>query len=63
MLRDGEFIREEPPRIGIQYIPQHKATGLNNFSKEDQFAQDILLGNVNKQQSFLSKVLGFMLRL
>ena len=58
MLRNGQFIKEAPPKIGSQYLPNSKQ-GLN---KEEQFVQNILLGIEERQRSFLSKVLGLMLR-
>lgn len=59
MLRDGQFIREEPPKIGSHYIPN--ITGIPP-TKEEQFMQNILLGIHHQEQSFLSKVLGYMMR-
>ena len=58
MLRDGKFIKEMPPKIGAHYTPV-KAQA---FSKEEQFVQSILLGIEEKRQSFLSKILGLVLR-
>lgn len=58
MLRDGQFIKEAPPKIGAHYVPQTPAA----FSREEQFVQSILLGIEDRRQSFLSKVLGLMLR-
>ena len=59
MLRDGKFIKEDPPKIGSHYIPNPNAS---NFNREEQFVQNILLGIEERRQSFLSKVLGLMLR-
>ncbi len=59
MLRDGQFLREDPPKIGAHYVPQFHQT---KFTKEEQFVQGILLGIEEKRQSFLSKVLGLVLR-
>ena len=59
MLRDGKFIKEDPPKIGAHYIPQLTA---KDFNKEEQFVQSILLGIEERRQSFLSKLLGLMLR-
>lgn len=59
MLRDGQFIKEAPPKIGAHYVPQFTQT---KFSKEEQFVQSILLGIEERRQSFLSKVLGLVLR-
>jgi hypothetical protein len=60
MLRNGNFIKEDPPKIGAHYLPSNKATNLN---KEEQFMQNVLLGIREHRQSFLSKVLGFMIRI
>ena len=59
MLRDGQFIKEEPPKIGKFYVPKFKE---DEYSPEEQFMQGILLGYRNERHSFLSKVLGFILR-
>lgn len=59
MLRDGQFIREEPPKIGSHYTP---STAGMLPTKEEQFMQNILLGVHHSEQSFLSKVLGYMMR-
>ena len=58
MLRDGQFIKEAPPKIGAYYTPQPAAP----VSREEQFVQNILLGIEDRRQSFLSKILGVMLR-
>lgn len=58
MLRDGQFIKEEPPKIGSHYVPQPQS----ELTKEERFAQNLLLGIEEKRQSFLSKVLGVMMR-
>lgn len=59
MLRDGQFIKEAPPKIGAHYTPTFNKT---KFSKEEQFVQNLLLGFEERRQSFLSRVLGLMLR-
>lgn len=59
MLRDGKFIKEDPPKIGVFYMPRYK---LDEYSPEEKFAQAVLLGYREDQKSFLSKVLGFVLR-
>jgi hypothetical protein len=58
MLRDGQFIKEEPPKIGAHYsvnIHQRKAT------PEECFVQDVLLGinpyTTNKFEKILGKLL------
>lgn len=58
MLRDGQFIKEEPPKIGAHYVPLRK----RGLSREEQFMQDILLGMEERRQSILSKLFGMMLR-
>lgn len=59
MLRDGRFIKEEPPKIGQFYVPQVKE---EDRTPEERFMQDLLLGYRGQQHSFLSKVFGFILR-
>lgn len=41
MLRDGKFIKEEPPKIGSHYIPRHE----REYSDEEQAMQEINLGH------------------
>jgi hypothetical protein len=43
----------------VHYVP--KAASINP-SKEEQFVQNILLGIREQRQSFLSKVLGLLLK-
>ena len=59
MLRDGRFIKEEPPKIGQFYVPQVKE---EDRTPEERFMQDLLLGYRSQQHSFLSKVFDFILR-
>lgn len=40
MLRDGKFIKEEPPKIGCNYIPPIE----REYSDEEQAMQEINLG-------------------
>lgn len=58
MLRDGQFIKEEPPKIGAHYTPKMG----NPTTPEERLMQDLLLDSKNQQQSFLSRVFGVMLR-
>ena len=58
MLRDGQFIKEEPPKIGLHYTPKVVST----TTPEERLVQDVLLGRKNQYQSFLSRVFGVMLR-
>ena len=60
MLRDGQFIREQPIKIGAHYTPNYQPAF---FNKEEQFMQAVLLGIEQRRQSFLSRVLSFLLRL
>jgi hypothetical protein len=59
VLRDGRFIKEEPPKIGSHYAPLNKP---KTYTKEEQFMQNVLLGIREQRQSFLSKLFGYMLR-
>lgn len=72
MLRNGKFIKEDTHvlkaapydtgkvKIGSHYVPNAKPAALN---KEEQFVQSILLGIEERRQSFLSKVLGLVLKI
>ena len=60
MLRDGRFIKEDPPKIGKFYTPRFRE---EVPTPEERLMQSILLGYNDSRQSFLSKVLGFMLRI
>jgi hypothetical protein len=59
MLKQGRFIKEELPKIGRYYVPRVKE---DERTPEERFAQDLILGDVNKKYSFFSKFLGVMLR-
>jgi hypothetical protein len=59
MLRDGKFIKEEPPKIGSRYVPP---PNLINLTCEEKFMQNILLENKPDKFSIMSKVLGMVLR-
>jgi len=58
MLKDGQFIREEPPKIGAHYTPKAGTVP----TPEERLVQDVLLGYKNQPQSFLSRLFGVMLR-
>jgi hypothetical protein len=59
MLRDGKFIKEDPPKIGKFYIPKFKE---EQYTPEERFAQSVLLGYRDVQFSLFSRVLGLILR-
>jgi len=59
MLRDGQFIKEDPPKIGRFYVPKFKE---EQYTPEERFAQSVLLGYRDSKFSLFSRVLGFMLR-
>lgn len=59
MLRDGRFIKEDPPKIGQFYVPGSKE---DDWTPEERFMQDLLLGYRHEQHSFLSKVFSVILR-
>ncbi len=58
MLRDGTFIREDPPRIGAHYVPQFYT---RPATPEERFAQDIILSARSSKQSPITKFLGRLL--
>jgi hypothetical protein len=60
MLRDGYFIKEEPPKIGSHYTPQfyQKPT-----TPEERFVQDVMLGIMPYRESPFTKLLGRLLRI
>ena len=60
MLKDGRYVKEEPPKIGKFYVPRQKE---DYCTPEERFAQDIILGQQDKGHTFLSKMLGYMLRI
>jgi len=59
MLRDGQFIKEDPPKIGKFYTPQIRE---DERTPEERFMQDLLLGYRHEQHSFLSRVFSIILR-
>lgn len=58
MLRDGHFIREEPPRIGAHYVPQFYS---RPSTPEERLVQDIMLGAKPYNESPLTKLFGRLL--
>jgi len=58
MLRDGYFIKEEPPKIGAHYTPQLYQ---KPATPEERFVQDIVLGakpyNLSPVTLFLGRLL------
>ena len=58
MLRDGYFIKEEPPKIGAHYTPQFYQ---KPATPEERFVQDVMLGIEHRGPSILSRVLGRLL--
>ena len=59
MLRDGQFIKEDPPKIGQFYVPRFKE---EQYTPEERFAQSLILGYRDTKFSLFSRVLDFMLR-
>jgi hypothetical protein len=59
MLRDGQFIKETPPKIGAFYVPQFYRPVT---TPEERMVQNLLLGFRDEQASFLSKMFGILLR-
>jgi len=71
MLRDGKFIKEDTVakvapydtgkiKIGQFYVPKSRE---ESHTPEERFAQSLVLGYREQQASFLSRVLGLMLRI
>jgi hypothetical protein len=60
MLRDGKFIKEEPPKIGKFYTPRFREEA---YTPEERFAQSLVLGYKEEGASFFSRILGLMLRM
>jgi hypothetical protein len=58
MLRDGYFIKEEPPKIGAHYTPQFYQ---KPATPEERFVQDIMLGARPYDESPMVKFLGRLL--
>jgi len=58
MLRDGHFIKEDPPRIGAHYVPQLCS---RPATPEERFVQDVVLGVPPQSVSVITRVLGRLL--
>ena len=58
MLRDGHFIREEPPKIGAYYVPQFYT---RQSTPEERLVQDIMLNCKSDVESPVVKFLGRLL--
>jgi hypothetical protein len=52
MLKNGTFIKEDPPEIGKLFIPEYK---WEHFTPEERFVQDLLLDNT-KNKNFIEKL-------
>lgn len=52
MLKNGTFVKEEPPTIGRCYIPEFK---VENVTPEERFMQDLLLSD-GKDKNFIEKL-------
>lgn len=59
MLRDGQFIKEDPPKIGAHYVPRLRRTA----APEELFVQDLILNSKPQRQPLISKVLQAVLRI
>ncbi len=60
MLRDGHFIKEDPPRIGAHYVPQFYS---RRATPEERLVQDIVLGQpMYRQPGLLTRWLGRLLQ-
>jgi hypothetical protein len=58
MLRDGHFIREEPPKIGAYYVPQFYT---RQSTPEERLVQDIMLNCKSDVESPIAKLFGRLL--
>jgi hypothetical protein len=52
MLKNGTFIKEDPPEIGKLFVPEYK---WEHFTPEERFVQDLLLDNT-KNKNFIEKL-------
>lgn len=59
MLRDGYFIKEDPPRIGAYYVPQFYA---RTSTPEERFMQDLVLGVQCQRPSIITRLFGRLLQ-
>jgi hypothetical protein len=59
MLRDGQFIKEEPPKIGAHYAPKL----VYPETQEERFVQSILLGQKAEHDSVVLRLLKSVLKL
>jgi hypothetical protein len=60
MLRDGYFIKEEPPKIGSHYVPEFYQ---KPATPEERFVQDVMLGITPDKESPVTRLLGRLLRI
>lgn len=59
MLKNGQFIKEELPKIGILYEPKP----FKPDTPEEKFVRNIVLGRYRYHSSFVSQLIGKVLRL
>jgi hypothetical protein len=60
MLRDGYFIKEEPPKIGSHYVPEFYQ---KPATPEERFVQDVMLGIMPDTESPVTRLIGRLLRI
>ena len=60
MLVDGKFFREEPPKIGANWIPKYKD---DLITPEERIVQDALLGVRSPEFSVFARVFGKILKI
>lgn len=59
MLRDGNFIKEDPPRIGAHYVPQFYS---RTSTPEERLVQDIMLGQpILQRPNVITRIFGRLL--
>jgi hypothetical protein len=58
MLRKGKYVRERRPKIGIFYVPRRHP---RKVSYEEQFMQDVLLGQLPYTGSFWKRLVAKVL--
>ena len=59
MLRDGQFIREEPPKIGLHWVPKVKE---DLTTPEERFVQNLLLSGRKPELPLFARLFGRILK-
>ena len=56
MIMNGQFIKENPPKIGQMY----DVTRTREYTNDELFMQDVLLSSKTAEQNFINLIKSFL---